>query len=273
MAKKNRPKAATLGTAEDLLANDAADSAPVNRESKAPDMGGAAPLIDEPDNDPIARGVQAWERLKEAGRTSWDDWKIVGAALMLGHTYAMQAANNKTCGKRYTEKMHFFLLETGFDAIDKSDRGKLLKIMADLPRIEKWRERLTDGQRAAWNHPSTVWRISRCKDRGIEAVFEKAEKPIPDPKDLPPPTFEPDDEEYIWQRGLFERLKRVIDDLTLRDRWLLPEPPDRGLLARVDEVITQANKLREELQQAAALDLVLDHDEECQTQQLASETA
>lgn len=214
----------------------------------------ALPNDEDPDDDPVVCGQEAWKRLKAAGRTSWEDWKLIGKALMVGRQHAMEAAKtNRPVGKRYTEAFHFWLQTRGFDAIEKADRAKLLSIMVDLARIEKWREGLTEAQRTAWNHPSTVWRVSRCKDRGIDAVNEKAEAPIPNPKDLPPPVeeFEEDDaDEFKWQRDLLNRIRNAIGAVKLNDHWLLPEPPDKGLIATVGDLITEATKLRDYLKWA-----------------------
>ena len=124
--------------------------------------------------------------------------------------------------------------------------------METLDRIEQWRATLTEGQRVAWNAPSTVWRVAHCKTRGMKAVLEKTEAPIPNPSDLARPAdeFAEENEQLAWQRGLFERLMKTIDNLTLHGRWLLPEPPDRGLLATADEVINAAIRLRDDLQKA-----------------------
>jgi hypothetical protein len=120
----------------------------------------ATPLNEEDPDDPVVCGQKAWQRLKDAGRTSWNDWKLIGAALMAGRRRAMEAAKtNKPVGKRYNEAFNFWMQTRGFDEIDKSDRAKLLLIMTDLDRIEKWLAGKTEAERASWNHPSTVWRV------------------------------------------------------------------------------------------------------------------
>jgi hypothetical protein len=194
-----------------------------------------------PTNDAVVRGQEAWKCLKETGRTTWEQWKVVGQALLVGRHHAMEVAKIKTPnGKRYSEAFHFWLQSHGFDAIEKADRHKLLSIMEDLERIEKWREGLTEAQRVAWNHPSTVWRISQyCKDRGIDAVNRKAEAPIPNPQDLPPPAekFEEENAELVWQRGLEGRARKAIGEAKLNDHWLFPEPPTKGLISVVEQAV------------------------------------
>jgi hypothetical protein len=215
--------------------------------------GRAAPLKEVDANDPVARGQEAWKRLKTAGRQTWDDWKQVGAALMAGRLHALDAAKTTTpTGKAYNQAFHYWLQTRRLDEIDKSDRSKLLLIMGNLDGIEKWLAKKTEAERASWNHPSTVWRVSRCKDRGIEAVNKKTEAPVPNPGDLPQPAaeFEEENKELAWQRGLAQRLRRVIGDVKLNDHWLLPEPPDQGLIAVADELIRAATSLRDYLKWA-----------------------
>lgn len=213
-----------------------------NDHEEATSMGGAAlpTITNDPDDDHIERGKQAWKRLKEAGRNSWEEWKLIGTALMTGREHAMAVAKTKKNGKRYSEQFNIWLQIYDFHTIDKADRTKLLSIMEDLERIEKWRARLTEGQRAAWNAPSTVWRISRCKTRGIKAVIEKEEAPTPNVKDLSPQAaekFEEENEQRAWQRGLEPRARKAIGEAKLEGPWLLPEPPTKGLIAVVEEAI------------------------------------
>ena len=206
-------------------------------------MGRAAqPIIinDPDDDDHIVRGQQAWKRLKEAGRTTWADWKLVGTALLAGRQHAIEVAKTDT-GKRYSDAFHFWLQTRGFDKIHKTDRAKLLQIMDDLERFEKWLDTKTENERASWNHPSTVWRISRCKTRGIKAFFEKVEAPIPNVKDLAPSAekFEEDDEERNWQRELAFYVRKAIGCIKVPERWLLPELPDQGQIAVVQTLKTK----------------------------------
>ena len=112
-----------------------------NDHEEATSMGGAAlpTITNDPDDDHIERGKQAWKRLKEAGRNSWEEWKLIGTALMTGREHAMAVAKTKKNGKRYSEQFNIWLQIHDFHTIDKADRTKLLSIMEDLERIEKWR--------------------------------------------------------------------------------------------------------------------------------------
>jgi hypothetical protein len=130
----------------------------------------ALPKINNDPDDPVALGREAWRRLKGAGRTSWEDWLILGEALQVGRQEAVNKVNGKPGSKSYNQTFGHWLQIHGFDEIDKSDRSKLFFIIEDLARVQKWREGLTEAQRASWNHPSTVWRVYNCADRGWRAM-------------------------------------------------------------------------------------------------------
>jgi hypothetical protein len=167
---------------------------------------------------------------------TWEKWKEVGAAAMVGRRHAMALAKtSKPAGKRYNEAFGFWVKTRGFDEIDPADLTKLLSLMGNLEQIEKWLAGKTDAQRASWNHPSTIWRVSRCKDRGIEADNQKRETPTPNPKDLPPPAeeFSEENETLAWQRGLEYRARKAIHEADLGGLWIRPEPPDAGLVTVV----------------------------------------
>src|SRR4051812_14220288 len=73
-------------------------------------FGRAAPPNDADQVDPVTLGQAAWQRLKAASSKSWDDWKLIGAALLAGRHHAMEIAKtNKPAGKRYNEAFHFWL--------------------------------------------------------------------------------------------------------------------------------------------------------------------
>jgi hypothetical protein len=150
-------------------------------------MGGATPPIDSDENPVVRDGLEVWERLKAASRMTLKDWLIVGAALVEGRTHAIAAAKtNKPSGPKYSQQFHFWMEINGFAEIDKATRSKLLWLMESWPQVEKWLEGKTKAERVKWNHPHTIWVAFRCTKRGIKAVLEKAEAPIPNPKDLPP---------------------------------------------------------------------------------------
>lgn len=129
--------------------------------------GAPPPLAD----DPVALGREAWERRKADARASWEDWLAIGEALMVGRQQAMAEANtNRPAGKGYNQQFHHWLQIHGFDDIDGSDRSKLMWLIDRRDEVEEWRAEMTPGQRAAWNHPSTVARVAKCAERGLPSV-------------------------------------------------------------------------------------------------------
>ena len=55
-----------------------------------------------------------------------------------------------------------------FNIIDKkSCRARLLWIIDNLDKIERWRATRSVSERAAWNSPSTTYRVAHCKQRGL----------------------------------------------------------------------------------------------------------
>jgi hypothetical protein len=54
------------------------------------------------DSGTIEAGRAAWQRIRDHGRKSWDDWLTVGRALIIGRTEAMQKARaNRPIGSTY----------------------------------------------------------------------------------------------------------------------------------------------------------------------------
>jgi len=105
----------------------------------------------------ILHGQEAWRRL---GRDhTWEDWRQVGAALLIGRSGAMrEAAVNRPAGRRYNVVFAAWLKKCGFENLDKADRSRLLAVMDHLHEIETWRATLTPAQRLRLNHPSAVFR-------------------------------------------------------------------------------------------------------------------
>jgi hypothetical protein len=130
-------------------------------------IGGAAPLIINATDDSVALGRAAWQRRKADGRQCWEDWKLIGEALLVGRQQAMALASaKKPTGKSYNRHFGQWLQIHGFDDIDSGDRAKLLVLMENLPEVEAYRATLGEAQRAKWNSPSTVWRAWKCQNRG-----------------------------------------------------------------------------------------------------------
>jgi hypothetical protein len=110
--------------------------------------------------DQIGRSAMAaWTRIKKAQSRMWGDWMTVGEGLMEGRRWAMQMAGvNRPEGRGFVTAYSEWLKKYRLDAMDKSDRAKLLQLMEERPAVEEWRATLTDYERRNLNNPITVWR-------------------------------------------------------------------------------------------------------------------
>jgi hypothetical protein len=100
---------------------------------------------------------EAWHRLRQD--QTWDDWKRVGAAHVLGRSGAMHEAGvNRPLGRRYNAAFAAWLRNYGFENLDKADRSRLFVVMDQLDEIETWRATLTPTERLRLNHPTAVLR-------------------------------------------------------------------------------------------------------------------
>ena len=107
--------------------------------------------------DRIRVGREAWERLSSG--QAWNDWLLVGEALLAGRMEAMRAAHtNKPEGRRYNEEFSHWLKITRFDAVEATTRKRLLKCLEHRNEIQAWRATLTTNKLHVLNHPGVVLR-------------------------------------------------------------------------------------------------------------------
>ena len=103
----------------------------------------------------IMQGRIAWARLRN-GSKSWQDWVLVGHALLEGRAIGMRnAGTTSPAGRGYSDAFNEWLTYNRFD-MSPSHRSKLLTAMGLLPEIEAWRATLTTRQRRRMNHPGAV---------------------------------------------------------------------------------------------------------------------
>jgi hypothetical protein len=121
----------------------------------------------DPDQATIRCGQEAWHRLKKG--STFEDWKQVGAAHVLGRTEAMREAHvNKPEGRNYNAAFGRWQKRCGFEDLDKAARSRLFEMMDHLAQIETWRATLTVTQRLDLNHPTSVvrrWRAATAKPK------------------------------------------------------------------------------------------------------------
>jgi len=115
----------------------------------------------EPVHTVVLQGQEAWQRLRS--HSTWEDWKKVGAALVIGRGEAMRDGHvNKPKGRSYNAAINAFLKKFGFDGLDSGDRSRLFDVMDHQNRIEAWLGKLLPKERLRLNHPASVWRRWRA---------------------------------------------------------------------------------------------------------------
>jgi hypothetical protein len=106
-------------------------------------------------DDELRRGQEAWGRLRS--NATWEDWKQVGKAHVIGRAAAMREAHvNQPIGRRYNEAFGAWQREFGFEDLDKGARARLFEGMDHLAEIEGWLATLTTTERLKLNHPTSI---------------------------------------------------------------------------------------------------------------------
>jgi hypothetical protein len=126
----------------------------------------------------VLRAQEAWHRLRHD--QTWEDWKHVGAAHLIGRSGAMHEAGvNRPLGHRYKTAFAAWLKKFGFENLDRADRSRLFVVMDHLHEIETWRATLTPTEQRRLNHPSTVlrrWRSTNAISRNQNCRLSPIEK-------------------------------------------------------------------------------------------------
>jgi hypothetical protein len=117
--------------------------------------------------DTIAEGRAAWAKLQERDRASWDEWLCVGRALVLGRNACMKIAGvNAPKGGKYNYAAEVWLAQNGFSDMWPGERHRIVKIVENLPAVERWRASLPPARRQRINHPS-AW-LTYLKESHVE---------------------------------------------------------------------------------------------------------
>ena len=75
------------------------------------------------------------------------------------------AETDKPQGSTYRRIFAAWLKQNKFDDMDKSDRFRVLEILANRPEIEKWRSELPPNVRMKLNHPRSVLRYFKASQQ------------------------------------------------------------------------------------------------------------
>jgi hypothetical protein len=112
----------------------------------------------------VRQGQEAWSRLRN--NSTWEDWKKVGAAHVVGRTTAMRDGHiNTPKGRSYNAAFSAWQKKFGFQDLDKGDRSRLFDVMDHLKEIDDWSRKLPESERLRLNHPSSVWRRWKAATR------------------------------------------------------------------------------------------------------------
>jgi hypothetical protein len=115
------------------------------------------PPSEPPVHAAVRQGQEAWQRLRS--HSTWEDWKKVGAAHVIGRTEAMRDGHvNKPKGRSYNAAINAWLKKFGLYDLDSGDRTRLFNVMDHLNEIETWLGKLLPKERLRLNHPTSVWR-------------------------------------------------------------------------------------------------------------------
>jgi hypothetical protein len=128
----------------------------------------------------VAKGRDAWEAVARAERETFDHWKAVAAALIVGRNHSLRAAGTSTPnGAHYTAALSGWLTQNfGNRPMPKATRYWCCRLHENLPDIERWRATLPESWRAKLINPLSVCRAwlratqpkSRCTDNPVKAA-------------------------------------------------------------------------------------------------------
>src|SRR5262245_61060384 len=98
-------------------------------------------------SDAIAEGKAAWATIRGSGKTTFDAWLKIGAALLVLRSQAMQAArSNSPFGPRYQSEINRLLQAHDLQGIDSHERRSSIVLAENREAVTKWRERLSDAE-------------------------------------------------------------------------------------------------------------------------------
>jgi hypothetical protein len=111
-----------------------------------------------PEGEIIAEGREAWQRLRQRARKSWQDWSAVGHALLVLRKDALlEAKTDRPFGKIYTRIMAASLREHGLDDIGQQVRWRLMQCLRHESDITLWLSSLSEQRQLKLCHPDTIW--------------------------------------------------------------------------------------------------------------------
>jgi hypothetical protein len=94
----------------------------------------------------IRAGRDAWAEIGKAG--SFEQYKIIGAALLIGRDHALRATGlNAPHGRRYSLAFREWLTAHGFGGMANTTRKRIVTLTENAAAIEAWRSTLPQRER------------------------------------------------------------------------------------------------------------------------------
>jgi hypothetical protein len=117
----------------------------------------------------IRTGLDAWRLIHKA--ESFENWKLIGAALAIGKQHALRATGaNDTSSRHYIKWFSRWLVENGFGVMKPQTRSWAIALHENAAAITTWRDSLPAGRgrRRPLNPQSCVkgWQRSLANGNG-----------------------------------------------------------------------------------------------------------
>src|SRR5271169_6306535 len=107
----------------------------------------------------VERAKIATQNLHQNERRQWDEWLVIGEAIVGGAQYIEQTTGAKRGdGGPRSDAFGQWLCDAELNWMEKGDRSRLMSCMEHLPQIERWRETLSPRDKLRLNNPSSIWR-------------------------------------------------------------------------------------------------------------------
>jgi len=111
----------------------------------------------------VTEGREAVSRIRDRARQTFDDWMLVGKALVVGRAACMAEARvNVPNGTPYQKAIRRWLDDNGFGDLDTHERTNAMHMAEHEHEIAAWRMRLTPVARRLANHPNTIVKHMRA---------------------------------------------------------------------------------------------------------------
>ena len=128
----------------------------------------------------IREGLDSWREIKSVG--SFENWKKVGAALLIGKRRALFVTGaNRAWGRNYSREFNQWIIEHSFDHMPAPTRSVAIELAENAQAITAWRNSLPEKQRRRLINPQSVvkrWRASQLQSDSCRP----SDKPSPDPQ-------------------------------------------------------------------------------------------